>query len=73
MFTSEKIGGKIRFEVVKHFCNLPQDKNPSDAMIVDNGATPLHHAAYEGQIDIVKHLVKFLDNRNLSKKVKQKK
>ena len=41
-------------------------------MIVDNGATPLHHAAYEGQIDIVKHLVKFLDNRNLSKKVKQK-
>ena len=40
-------------------------------MIVDNGATPLHHAAYEGQIDIVKHLVK-LDNRSLSKKVKQK-
>ena len=44
----------------KHLCNLLQDKNPSD----DNGVTPLHSAAETGQIDIVKYLVQFLDNKH---------
>ena len=52
------LGGNL--EVVKHFCNLLNYKNPSD----DNGITPLHSAAYAGHIDIVKYLVSFLDNKH---------
>ena len=52
------LGGNL--EVVKHFCNLLNYKNPSD----DNGITPLHSAAYAGHIDIVRYLVSFLDNKH---------
>ena len=46
--------------MVKHLCKLLQDKNPSD----DHGDTPLHRAAKNGHIDIVKYLVQFVDNKH---------
>ena len=47
-------------EVVKHFCNLLQDKNPRD----HHGDTPLHRAAAAGHFAIVKYLVQFLYNKH---------
>ena len=58
LFTKQPKKGHL--EVVKHLCNLLQDKNPSDG----NGLTPVHSAAFGGHIDIVKYLVQFLDNKN---------
>ena len=51
--------GNGHLPVVKHICNLIEDKNPQDAI----GFTPLHNAAYRGHLEVVKYLLQFVEDK----------
>ena len=53
--------GNGHLPVVKHICNLIEDKNPKDEI----SFTPLHNAACRGHLEVVKYLLQFVEDKEI--------